>query len=249
MEPHRFIFDWSRPPKWEGDWRLLILIFISLIGHVVVFYLFQVSYPPTERWTPRTRSVMLLSSVDPISAQVLRELDDHTYHLQGAGTTEVAPYSLSKMSPKFRPSFFNHEVALKAQSIPVRQEELPLLFPPGRMELPPLPARPAKATPSAPVASGTVASTPVDIRAGLDGTAAASWELVPALRNEIAIAPGPWRWMRLRLTVGPDGLVRSLLTESIDEGTAGPRLLEKIRQGIHFAAPGKESWGWLELRR
>ena len=248
MEPPRFIFDWSKPPKWEGNWRLLVLIFGSLVGHVLVFYLFQVSYPPTERWSPRTHRAMLLSSVDPISAQVLRELDDHTYHLQGAGTTEVPAYSLSKMAPKFRPSFFGHEVALRPETPPSREESLPMLFQPGRPQLPPPPPLVADRAPSPPVSGGM--SVPVlEVRAVLDGRGAIAGELLPKLRDELASEPGPWHALRLRIAVGSDGQLRILLGESVDEGAAGTRLLEKIRQGIRFPAPGRETWGWLEIRR
>jgi hypothetical protein len=250
MEPPRFIFDWSRPPKWEGNWRLLVLIFASLIGHVLVFYLFQVSYPPTERWNPRTRGAMLLSSVDPISAQVLRELDDHTYSLQGAGTTELPAYSLSKMAPKFRPSFFGHEVALKPENIPAREETLPMLFQPGQLQFPPLPPSPSpsrKVELSRPADSGSAPA--LEIHASLDGKGAVTWEMLPELRGELVAAPGGWRDLRLRISIGPDGQMRHVLADGIDEGSAGTRLLEKIRQGLRFSGVEKETWGWLELRR
>jgi len=246
MDHHPFIFDWSRPPKWESNWRLMVLIFVSLVGHVAVFYLFQVSYPRIDRWSPRTRGVMLLSSVDPISAQVLRELDDRTFHLQGAGASEVPAYSLNKMSPKFRPSFLGHEVALKAVPAPVRDESLPLLYQPGVVELPPLPDRPVQS----PAVPGTTPVAFVEIRAGLEGeTKGWTAQVLPALREELASSPEAWRLLRLRVSVGSDGVIRNLLTEAVDEGTVSPRYLEKVRQSVRFKPGPDRRWGWMELRR
>lgn len=247
MDDQRFIFDWSRT-RWKTNWRLGILVFASLIGHVVVFYLFQVSYPPTERWTPRTRGVMLLSSLDPISAQVLRELDDQTFHLQGAGAAEVPAYSLTKMSPKFRPSFFGHQPTLREIASPAREEAMPTLLAKGRMELPPLRAGPAKQDNAA--ALGATGGEFVEIRGGIESDSKTpELEILAELRQEIARAPGAWRWLRLRVLLSGDGVIRNLLTESIDEGTASPRALEKIRQGIRFPEGGGRRWGWIEVRR
>jgi hypothetical protein len=250
MEEPRFIFDWSRGPKWEGDWRLLFLIFVSLVGHVVVFYLFQVSYPRTERWAPRTRGVMLLSSVDPISAQVLRELDDRTFHLQGAGGSEVPAYALTKMAPKFRPSFVGHEVALRPKPAPEQEERLPMLLPAGEPEFPEVSAR--EPVGSAPASVEPQSFGAVSVRASLDGVSEAGAprpQILPELQREIVNAAGTWRRLRLRVAVGADGGIVNLLTESVDEGTISPRWLEKVRQGIRFQPGADRRWGWLEVRR
>lgn len=250
MEEPRFIFNWSSGTGRERDWRLLFLIFVSLVGHVVVFYLFQVSYPRTERWTPRTRGVMLLSSVDPISSQVLRELDDRTYHLQGVGGSEVTAYALTRMAPKFRPSFLGHEVGLRGKQVPEREDTVPLLLPAGEADFPGLPEETPVAGSGA--KGGEAGAAAVTIRGTLDGEreTAASWpQILPGLLREIASAPGPWRSLRLRVAVGADGGIVHLLTESVDDGTVTARWLEKVRQGIRFQPGDDRRWGWLEVRR
>jgi hypothetical protein len=249
MEEYRFIFDWARAPKWESNWRLMFLLFVSLVGHIVVFYLFQVSYQPAERWTPRTRGAMLLSSVDPISVQVLRELDDRTFHLHGAGGSEVAAYSLTKMSPRFRPSFFAHEVALRSRPAPEREETLPMLLAPGSIELPEIPLTESFASPTV-ATHGPGRPEFVEIHAVLEGPASAlSLQILPQLRNELASAVGSWNRIRLRLAVEADGSIANLLTESVDEGSVSPRTLEKVRQGVRFQPGADRRWGWMELRR
>ncbi len=250
MEEHQFIFDWSRAPKWEGNWRLMFLIFVSLVGHVVVFYLFQVAYPPADRWSPRTRGAMLLSSTDPISAQVLRELDDHTFHLQGAGASEVPAYALNKMSPKFRSSFSGHQVALLPKAAPEREETLPMLLPTGAIEFPELPVR--QASPEEAAYRKLDRAKFVEVRGALEvspGHQTVPLKVLPELKQEIVSGAGSWKTLRLRVTVGADGGIMNLLTESVDEGTISPRALEKIRQGVRFEPGAERRWGWLELRR
>jgi hypothetical protein len=55
--------------------------------------------------------------------------------------------------------------------------------------------------------------------------------------------------LKLRILVDRNGQIRNVLTERIDEGSAGLRLLEKLRQGLRFPALEKPTWGWLEVRR
>jgi len=247
MERRGFIFSWERVRRWRINWRLVYMIAVSTVAHVTVFYLFQVSYPPVERWTPRSQQIMLLSTRDPISSQVLHELEDRTFHLRGAGTGEIAAYSQASLTPKFRPSFSGHTAALRPVPPPEREERLVTLFEPGGAVLPPLPPRSGEATGDGP------GLAQVSLRVVLDGgevLEGAEAEQVPGWETAVTEAPGTWRRLRVRIGIGEDGRVVHLLEDAEQEDRGSAVVLNALRRSVRFPESGLAvRWGWLELRR
>ncbi len=243
-EARPFIFPWRRARRWDLNWRLVYMVAVSTLAHVAVFYLFQIAYPPSERWTPRVQGVMLLSSTDPVSSQVLRDLEDLTFHLRGTGSSEVPAYALNRLTPKFRPSFANHAVELRPFDPPARPDRLPYLFLPGHPDFPPLPS----GSSGLPAGEDWPGEPALGITLTFDG-AGRRFEVHPETREEIAALPGTWRWVRLRMAVGPDGRILHLIPDSVDDGSTDARLVELVRQAVRLSGGEDVQWGWLELRR
>jgi len=104
----RFIFDW-RKARW--DYRLPVLITISLLGHVLCFYLFHVVYPTTTSLLPPSAQITVL---DPNSAHDRSLLD----WIEVNDPTTVSaprfdPDLVSKVVPGYKPSFSSLATELK----------------------------------------------------------------------------------------------------------------------------------------
>ena len=104
----RFIFDW-RKARW--DYRLPVLIAISLLSHVLCFYLFHVVYPTTTSLLPPSAQITVL---DPNSARDRSLLD----WLEVNDPTTVSaprfdPSLVSKLVPRYKPSFSSLATELK----------------------------------------------------------------------------------------------------------------------------------------
>ena len=104
----RFIFDW-RKARW--DYRLPVLIAISLLGHILCFYLFHVIYPTTTSLLPPSAQITVL---DPNSARDRSLLD----WLEVNDPTTVSaprfdPDLVSKLVPRYKPSFSSLATELK----------------------------------------------------------------------------------------------------------------------------------------
>jgi hypothetical protein len=247
MEKRGFIFPWERARRWRINWRLVYMISVSAVAHATVFYLFQVSYPPVERWAPRSQEVMLLSSLDPISAQVLHDLEDRTFHLRGSGTTEVAAYSLEALTPKFRPSFATHQTVLRPVAPPPREEPLARLSDSAALVWPPLPSRDELG--AEPEGAGERVTLRVVWDDGTEGNVT-EWERLPGWEAEVAGAGGSWSRLRVRAGIGPDGRIMHLLDAGEERDRGRAEALGALKRSVR-AAPSPEPmrWGWLELRR
>jgi hypothetical protein len=104
----RFIFDW-RKARW--DYRLPVLIAISLLGHVLCFYLFHVAYPTTTSLLPPSAQITVL---DPNSARDRSLLD--WLEVNDPTTVSAPPFDpnlVSKLVPRYKPSFSRLATELK----------------------------------------------------------------------------------------------------------------------------------------
>jgi hypothetical protein len=104
----RFIFDW-RKARW--DYRLPALIAISLLGHVLCFYLFHVIYPTTTGLLPPSAQITVL---DPNSARDRSLLDwIEVNDPAKVSAPRIDPNLVSKLVPRYKPSFSSLATELK----------------------------------------------------------------------------------------------------------------------------------------
>jgi hypothetical protein len=104
----RFIFDW-RKARW--DLRLPALIAISLLGHVLCFYLFHVVYPTTTSLLPPSAQITVLDSNSARDRSLLDwiELNDPAT----VSAPRFDPKLVSKLVPRYKPSFSSLATELK----------------------------------------------------------------------------------------------------------------------------------------
>ena len=73
-----FIFDWVKRAK-RPFW-ITAFIFLSLLGHVLCFYLFSVVYPPQKRELLNALEVTVLDSSDPQAQSFLIRITGEYYN-------------------------------------------------------------------------------------------------------------------------------------------------------------------------
>jgi hypothetical protein len=114
----RFIFDW-RKARW--DLRLPVLVAISLLGHVLCFYLFHVVYPPTTSLLPPSAQVTVLDPSSPRDKSMLEWIE-----VNDPATISAPRFDLglvSKLASHYKPSFSSMTPELKpsdASEAPVK---------------------------------------------------------------------------------------------------------------------------------
>jgi len=69
-----FIFDWQ-PIRWNT--RLFLLILLSILLHLIAFYLFQIIYPATKTLPPATAQIEVLDWQRPEDRGVLEWTEVH----------------------------------------------------------------------------------------------------------------------------------------------------------------------------
>lgn len=66
------IFEWNTRQGW--NWRLAVLLFLSVFAHLFAFYVFHISYPPATNLPPPTARVEILNPNRPDHALLLERL-------------------------------------------------------------------------------------------------------------------------------------------------------------------------------
>jgi len=131
------------------------MVFFGLAGF---FYLFQVVYPQSQRFTPAPQQVLALSSADPTARAVLSKMKDRDFMILPTEADAESAAKLDAMVPVFHPSFEKHEMQLqdlpyKAFTVPparlLRMNE-PVLPPLDLSELKPIPVRDGQSAAPAP---------------------------------------------------------------------------------------------------
>ena len=119
-----FIFDWGRP-RW--DLRLPGLVVLSLLGHLLGFYLFQVVYPSATALLPTAASVAVLDAGREPDQKLLAWVDLAD---PGALTQpNFRPELVTRLVPKYQPSFTNASPEF-APLVPEATERLTSIFRP-----------------------------------------------------------------------------------------------------------------------
>lgn len=244
-------FDWKRR-SWLS-FRLVLLIFLSILAHAFCFYLFQVVDPPSERFTPATARIMLLSPNDSRSREMLREVDDRVVYFDSSNRGPVRENSVRNFAVAFRPSFADYDLKLELLSPSKPSAPLPEPFEPWRLVLPP------ESTSSGSSGAGATATT-------LPGSGSwAARQGVPrikageALQERAVLERGDWMWAierraeleghRTVLMVGVTarGIPQHVLVNSGIESTLDAKIAAAVR-GMRFEPETGSELKWITLR-
>jgi hypothetical protein len=123
------LFSWDSP--WGRKASITIFLVLSLVGHALCFYIFQIVYPPTVALLPPPARVSLITPDSEEGRTLLRWIDAEDPAL--AFTTRRVPDATLRALPKTEhmPSYSSIEPTLK--DIPSLQHDLriPSCNPPG----------------------------------------------------------------------------------------------------------------------
>ncbi len=93
-------FDWLRE-RW--DYRLPLLLAVSLVVHVLSFYIFQTVYPATTSLPPPSARISVLNPSDPLQARLLDLVELNNPARISAPA--LPDSSVKKLVPPYRPTF------------------------------------------------------------------------------------------------------------------------------------------------
>ncbi len=113
----RLSFDWKR--QRGGSRGLLLFIGLSVMGHAFSFYLFQVVYPPAEKFSPSPSRITFLSPNDAASQSMLREIEDRIVYVNSGSRESVRETPYEKFAVEFRPSYAEYVPELRSITPPV----------------------------------------------------------------------------------------------------------------------------------
>ena len=97
------IFQWERR-SWSR-WRLVPLLFLSLLAHAATFYIFQVAYTPTGSQLPPPAQVVLLALDRPENAPLARWLAMTDPALVSRPATPTTSQTLAALNFRYTPSY------------------------------------------------------------------------------------------------------------------------------------------------
>jgi hypothetical protein len=220
------VFDWERP-AW--DLRLPLLILVSLLGHLLCFYIFQVVYPSSASLPPATASVAVLNPENDRDRPLLdwAELKDPAA-LAGPG---FRPERVTKLVPRYQPSFADPSSALVAVA-PEPAQPLPPVFGVDGV----LSSNAAPPVPSAPVIFRSHLELAEPLQDRLAGPAPA----LPRVQagGETTI---------LLLGVDPNGAVSDCLPWQASGKPELDEAAERFARDLRFKAAPGYSWGKLRF--
>lgn len=221
-----------------------LFLFCSFVLHAFCFYLFQVVYPPSERFTPNPARITFLSGNDSNSRAKLTSLEDRVVYFDSSGSDSAARVRIEDYTVAFKPSFAGYAPKLRELPETERGSALPPTIEFHRTDLP-APSPPAPAERPGPVAERTPGPR-LDLEGQLAGRltgGAGDWEWTPeeskALEGRHAI---------IRLAVDEKGAVRHALVHRGIESGLDAGILARVRAMRLAAAPGGGLvWGTLRL--
>jgi TonB family protein len=137
----RFIFDW-RKDQW--NYRLPVLIAISLFGHIFCFYIFRVVYPTTTTLLPPSAQVTVLDPNNPQDKSLLDWVEMN--NPANVSAPRFSPRLVAQLVPQYKPIYSGLSVDLKPPvSSGPKEEENPSTFSPETLL--PMRSRPTEALP------------------------------------------------------------------------------------------------------
>lgn len=117
-----WVFDWERP-AWSL--RMPLFILVSLLGHLLCFYLFQVVYPSSASLLPAAAGVAVLNPANERDRRLLdwAELKDPA----ALAAPGFRPERMAKLVPRYEPSFADQSPAF-VDVTPEPARQLPPIF-------------------------------------------------------------------------------------------------------------------------
>src|SRR3984957_19773951 len=119
-----FIFDW-RKSHW--DYRLPVLIAISLFAHIFCFYVFRVVYPTTTSLLPPSAQVTILDPNRPQDKSLLEwvVMNDPAKVSAPRFNSRV----IAEVAPRYKPFYSTLSVELRhSDSTKPQEQAIPSLF-------------------------------------------------------------------------------------------------------------------------
>jgi len=225
----RFTFDW-RKSRW--DYRLAILIALSLLGHIFCFYLFRVVYPATTALLPPAAQVTVL---DVNRAQDKEILDWVTMNDPArVSAPKFDSDVITRVTPRYRPIYSTLTVPLRSSDVvKPKQEGIPSIFSTDTLLpiRPPLPAGgpPKNFLTSVELSSTLAAQAPADL-------------------PELPASPAVAEPTSIFAAINPEGAVDYLfLMQSSGNSEIDEKANDFIRQ-VKFKPAPKRAWGVVTLR-
>lgn len=128
-EKGALVFDWvGRRPLAA---KIGIFAAISLVVHLLGFYLFQVVYPVTGRIEPVPSKIQYLDPELPAVAALMRQIDDRLVYLRPASAGSDVRVDLGDHSAQFRPSFADRPLGFRSLATPAPEAAAPQTPPPA----------------------------------------------------------------------------------------------------------------------
>jgi hypothetical protein len=211
---------------------------------VFCFYLFQVTYPQTERRLPYTAQLTVLNPKDSLTQTVLRQIDDRVVSIDSAERELISGTSVEDFTPVFKPFFQSYTLQLKSPPPIYSTSPVADLIRAGSALLPPLPALPVAGDAVAPA---FVRHPWLNVRGeGLEDRGIVipiNWE---ADLEKFASASGT-ETASFMIAVDGRGNVRHCLPTEGEESGILPLLIQRIK-GMRFQANNLPlQWGWIDL--
>src|SRR5438093_6861681 len=123
------LFSWEPPRRRKVS--ITAFLALSLGGHALCFYIFQIVYPPTVALLPPPARVSLITPASEEGRTLLRWIDAEDPAL--AFTTQRPPEARLRALPRVEhvPSYLAVEPVLKEVSSPAVDLRIPSAHPPG----------------------------------------------------------------------------------------------------------------------
>jgi TonB family protein len=120
----RLTFDWQKS-RW--DYRLLVLIAISLLAHIFCFYLFRVVYPATTALLPPSAQVTVLDSNRPADKEILDWVTMNDPANLSAPKFDSGV--ISRVAPRYEPIYSTLSVPLRSSgAAKPKEKDIPSIF-------------------------------------------------------------------------------------------------------------------------
>ncbi|MBV9298682.1 MAG: hypothetical protein JO066_06865 [Verrucomicrobia bacterium] len=222
------IFDWRKSP-W--NYRLPVLIAISLFAHIFCFYIFRVVYPTTTSLLPPSAQVTILDPTRPQDKELLDWVAmNNPAKISGPRFDSRV---VGQITPRYKPSYSTLSVELRrSESAKPEEQGMPSLF--SAETLLPIRLRPQEE------AVPKTFPTRCEIASTLQARAPASWPVFPtssALSDPTSIFVG----------VSPEGEADYLFLMRSSENSQLDQKAEDFIRKVKFKPGPNRDWGMVTL--
>jgi TonB family protein len=225
----RFTFDWR---KSHFDYRLPVLIALSLFAHIFGFYLFRVVYPATTALLPPSAQVTVLDANRTEDKEILDWVT--TNDPASVSAPKFDSGVIARVAPRYRPIYSTLSVPLRSSdSAKPKEEGIPSIFSTETL----LPIRPPL-----PVAgSPTNFPTNIELASTLQPQA-------PAEMPKLPVNPAVAEPTSLFVGVNPEGNIDYLfLMQSSGNSAIDKKAIDFIRK-VKFKPAPNRTWGAVTFR-